>query len=570
MQLLANFKVGGKIYLVLSVISIVAISIGILGLIGLKKSNDGLKTVYEDRVIPLKQLKLVSDMYAVNVVDTCHKVRNGNISWMEGTRNIDEATNVIKKEWDDYIGTKLVEKEEKLVKEVQPLLKNADISVSRARELMQRQDKEELANYTINELYPSIDPISGKITELIELQLEVAKQEYANEERAYKKFNILFIGILVGGIGLALIISVMIIRMITKQIDTMLKSIQKDEQGFITVKEFKVTSQDELGILGATLNTFIAQVRGFVGHVADSAESVGTASQQLTINSEQSAQASSQVAATISSVAEGMDNQLQSIDATSVTMEEISSSIQQISANARNVAVASDRAANATQEGGKAVSTAVSQMNIIETTVLDSAQLVIRLGQRSKEIGQIVDAISGIAAQTNLLALNAAIEAARAGEQGRGFSVVAEEVRKLAEQSQEAAKQIAILISEVQGETEKAVLAMNSGTREVKIGSEVVSSAGQAFTQIRLLIDEVSNQVREISTTIQQVAVGSQSIVTAIHDIDVVSKDTASQTQTVSAATEEQAASSQEIAASSQILAKRAEDLQQAVKQFVI
>ena len=570
MQLLSNLKVGGKIYLVLSLLSVVAISIGILGLISLKEANNGLRTVYEDRVIPLKQLKIVSDMYAVNVVDTCHKVRNGNLSWAEGTKNIDEATNVIKKEWADYTATKLVDKEEKIIKEVQPLLKNADVSIAKAREFMQRQDKDGLANYTINELYSNIDPISGKITELIDLQLEVAKQEYDSAQRAYKNFRILFSGILIGGIGFAIFISVMIIRMITNQIDTMVKSIHKDERGFITVKQFTVTSQDELGILGTALNTFIAQVRDFVGQVAGSAESVSTSSQQLTTNSEETAQASSQVAATIASVAQGMEEQLKSIDATSVTIQDISSSIQQIAANTRKVAVASDKTANAAQEGGKAVNIAVSQMNTIEMTVLDSAELVTRLGQRSREIGQIVDAISGIAAQTNLLALNAAIEAARAGEQGRGFSVVAEEVRKLAEQSQEATKQIASLISEVQGETEKAVLAMNNGTREVKIGSEVVNSAGQAFTQIRLSVDEVSNQMREISTTIEQVALGSQAIVTTIHDIDAVSRDTAAQTQSVSAATEEQAASSQEISASSQILAKMADDLQQAVKQFVI
>jgi len=554
----------------LSLVSIVSIVIGILGLTGIKNSNDGLKTVYEDRVIPLKQLKLVSDMYAVNIVDTCHKVRNGNLSWVDGVRNIDEATNIINKEWADYRATKLIPKEADLVKEAEPLLKEADLSIARVRQLMQRQDKEALANYTITELYPNIDPISGKISELIDLQLEVAKQEYDDAQRGYDKFRILFLIILVGGIGIALFISLIIVRQITSQIDTMVNSIHKDDQGFITVKEFKVTSQDEIGHLGTVLNIFIDQVRGFIGHVEESAESVSASSQQLTAGAEQSAQASSQVAATIVSVAEGMGRQLKAIDATSTAIQGISSSIQQIAVNTTSVAVASDRATDAAQEGGRAVNTAVNQMNTIEATVLNSAEVVTRLGERSMEIGQIVDAISGIAGQTNLLALNAAIEAARAGEQGRGFSVVAEEVRKLAEQSQEAAKQIANLISEVQGETEKAVLAMNNGTREVKIGSQVMNTAGEAFVQIITLIDEVSNQVREISATIQQTAAGSQAIVAAVRDIDAVAADTAAQTQTVSAATEEQAASSQEIAASSQTLSKMAEELQQAVKQFVI
>jgi methyl-accepting chemotaxis protein len=195
---------------------------------------------------------------------------------------------------------------------------------------------------------------------------------------------------------------------------------------------------------------------------------------------------------------------------------------------------------------------------------------VANLGERSVQIGQIVDTISGIAGQTNLLALNAAIEAARAGEQGRGFAVVADEVRKLAEQSQDATKQIADLIQEIQGETDKAVVAMNQGTHEVKVGTEVVSVAGQAFGEITLLITQVSDQIQDISAAIQQVTSGSQLIVSSVQDIDGISKKVAEEAETVSAATEEQSASMEEIAASSQSLAKMARDLEAAVSKFTV
>lgn len=570
MHLLSNLKVGQKIYLILGLLSIVAISIGILGLIGISNADSSLQTVYEDRVIPLKQLKTVSDMYAVNIVDTCHKVRNGNLTWTEGIKNLDDATSAIKKEWNAYISTKLVEKEEKLVKEATPLFSKADSSIARVKEIMQKQEKDALTNYTINELYPNIDPISGKICELIDLQLEVANQEYVAAQKDYNTFRMVFISILAIGIGLGIVISLIIRRTITQQLDTMISSIHKDEQGYISVKEFVVTSNDEIGLLGTTLNTFIAQIREFIGHVGSSAESVSASSQQLTAGAEQSAHASSQVAATITTVAQGMERQLKSLNTTSDTIQAISSSIQQIAASSTSMSDTSTKAANAAEEGSRAISTAIKQMNIIETTVLSSAEVVTRLGESSKEIGQIVDSISAIAGQTNLLALNAAIEAARAGEQGRGFAVVAEEVRKLAEQSAKSAEQIAQLISEIQWETDKAVKAMNSGTHEVKIGSEVVTSAGDAFKQIYSLITEVSIQVNETSASVQQVAEGSKEIVKSIRDIDSVSKETASQTQTVSAATEEQAASSQEIAASSQALSKMAGELQNAVKQFAI
>ena len=158
----------------------------------------------------------------------------------------------------------------------------------------------------------------------------------------------------------------------------------------------------------------------------------------------------------------------------------------------------------------------------------------------------------------------------RAGEQGRGFAVVAEEVRKLAEQSEEAAKRIANLIGEIQGDTDKAVVAMSDGTREVKLGSEVVNSAGEAFKEIMSVVDQVSMQVKEISAAIQQMTSGSQQIVTSVQAIDKISKANVGQTQTVSAATQQQSASMEEIAASSQDLAKMAQQLQNIISRFKI
>jgi methyl-accepting chemotaxis protein len=154
--------------------------------------------------------------------------------------------------------------------------------------------------------------------------------------------------------------------------------------------------------------------------------------------------------------------------------------------------------------------------------------------------------------------------------EGRGFDVVAEEGRKLAEQSQEAAKQIAALIGQIQGDTDKAVVAMNDGTREGKVGAEVVNTAGRAFKAIAALVDEVSRQVREITVAIQQMAGGSQQVVKSMRDIDDISKATSGQAQNVSAAIEEQSASMEEIATSSQALSKMAEELQAAVRRFRI
>jgi len=230
----------------------------------------------------------------------------------------------------------------------------------------------------------------------------------------------------------------------------------------------------------------------------------------------------------------------------------------------------SSQATNKASLGEDTVSKAIKQMGKVEATVNSSADVVERLGERSKEIDQIVEAISNIAGQTNLLALNAAIEAARAGEHGRGFSVVAEEVRKLAEQSQEAAKQISGLISVIQTDTNEAVLAMNQGTQEVKIGTTLVGNSGEAFKEIQNIVSDVSGKVQAISASVEELSSSSLQIVDSVNEIDKLSGKSSEETQSVSAATEEQSASVQEIASASQTLANIAVELQKKASKFQI
>jgi len=377
------------------------------------------------------------------------------------------------------------------------------------------------------------------------------------------------LGFVVIAVILATGIGFTITRKIRGPLTVMVSQSQKFAKGDWR-EAITVNSQDEIGVLADALNTMRSNTRNLVGDINNSVELVASSSEELTASAQQLAQVVSQVAGSITEVAAGATVQLSAVDLATHIVEQLSTSIQKIASNADDVAATADETSSATEAGGKAIEKAASQMVTIEKSVGGSAQVVAKLGERSKEIGQIVDTISGIAGQTNLLALNAAIEAARAGEQGRGFAVVAEEVRKLAEQSQHAAKQIATLIGEIQNDTDKAVVAMAEGTKEVQIGTEVVSTAGQSFRKIAGLIGRVSDQVQEISAATQQMAGGSQQIVISVRDIDKISKNTAKETQTVSAATEEQSASMEEIASSSQALAKLAENLQEKVSRFRI
>ncbi len=335
-------------------------------------------------------------------------------------------------------------------------------------------------------------------------------------------------------------------------------------------QKIMIESNDEIGVLASVVNSMIDNMRQLIRQIAQTAEQVAGAAQHLTASSEQSAQAVEQVAGTITVVSTGAEEQVVAVSETNEIIEKMTQEIEQVTKKTQIMSSVSEQTQLSARDGNHVVEKAVAQMAHISDEVNHSAQLVTKLGERSVEIGTIVETISGIAGQTNLLALNAAIEAARAGEQGRGFSIVAEEVRKLAEQSQDATKQITSLIEEIQSDTQKAVDAMEEGTHEVKIGTEVVTLAGEAFEHIEALVNQVSDQVQEIGISIQHMASGSGQVVSAMHNINRIAKDTAGQTQSVSAATEEQAASMEEIASSSQSLADMAQGLNHAVNKFKI
>ena len=415
--------------------------------------------------------------------------------------------------------------------------------------------------------YKAANAATAEMVKAVNEFVKKEEQQF-NQEKKQTQMIILIVNIIIA--LMAITIGLLISRMISKPITEIAKIAARIAEGDLSQQTLKISSTDEIGQLAQAFQLMNTNLRQLISKVASSAESVGASSEELTAGAEQSAQAANQVAMSISDIARQAETQLRSVEETSNIVQNMSTGIEQIAARANQVAADSAKTSETANTGVLSIEKAITQMTQIEDTVNASADRVSKLGERSKEIGQIVTTISGIAGQTNLLALNAAIEAARAGEQGRGFAVVAEEVRKLAEQSDEAAKQITTLIAEVQEETDKAVTAMNDGSREVRVGTEVVNNAGQAFTAIVSLVNQVSTQINEISTAIQQLSSGSQQIVAAVRDIDSSSQDTAEQTQTVLAATQEQSASTEEIAASSQALSRLAEELQVAISTFKI
>ncbi len=330
----------------------------------------------------------------------------------------------------------------------------------------------------------------------------------------------------------------------------------------------EVETQDEVGVLSQNFNTMVVELRKLVRHVHELSQTLAASSEELTASAEQSSEVSHQVAQAITEVAAGTSKQLSAVNDASAVVEEVSASSEEVAATAETITGLSHKSTAATINGSSAIERAVQQMGNIGEGSKAVNVAVEKLADSSRQIGEIVNVISGIAGQTNLLALNAAIEAARAGEQGRGFAVVAEEVRKLAEQSESAAKEITTLIAQNHTDIQKAVQAMEVSSSSVKVGIDVVNAAGVTFREISQLTDEVSTQIAGISSAIGEIAKGSERIVLSVRDIETVSKDSAGQSQSVSAAAEEMTASMTEISSSSQSLAKMAQELQVAVDQF--
>lgn len=370
----------------------------------------------------------------------------------------------------------------------------------------------------------------------------------------------------ISGIVIALVIS----RMISNPILMMEKIAAQIASGDLTVDDIQVKNRDEIQDLATSFNLMARNLRALIQQVGSTAEQVAASAEELTASSEQTTEATEQVAATMQEVAIGVDKQVQSVGESSQTIHEMSAGVQQIANQAHLVSNTANQASEKAWEGGQVIKTAVQQMNLINQTVKGLGDVVKGLGERSIEIGKILEVITGIAAQTNLLALNAAIEAARAGEHGRGFAVVADEVRKLAEQSAGSAQQISQLISAIQEETNKAVQSMEAATKEVEEGIGVVSTAGQSFVHIQDSVKDVTVQIQEVSSAVQQMAAGTEQMVHSMKLITEVAENSAAGTQEVSAATEEQLASMEEISSSAASLSQMAEELQNLISKFKV
>ncbi len=527
-----NLSVGQRlVILVLLPLLMIAVLV-YSSMISFREIRDCIGRIYDERVIPMGTLKSVADDYAVLMIDAVNKADNNIITPAEALSQLEKAEEQIKAKWQRYSAQKMQSSppsaaEQSLASEIERLMGLASGEFARIKQTlsaMNNQNEGQLARFN-GPLYAHIDPLTAKISALVELQMHEAGEERLLARAIYQTRLTWFLGATLLIFLATLILSYFIIRSITRPLGRLQQAMETAEQHHDLRPCLSSSGSNEIAQVTRAFASMLETFNKVIGEVAQ-------ACQRLT-------QESSTLTEIASETHQGIGNQSHETEMVATATTQMSHAVEEVSRNANKAAAAANSAQEDTRSGTSVLERAISAVRDLQQKMLSAQDAIARVEQDSVAIGKVLDVIRDIADQTNLLALNAAIEAARAGEQGRGFAVVADEVRGLAQKTQSSTQEIQAMIERLQTGTRLAVGVMSEGGEAAERTVTEADEAGQSLNRIAESVYLINDMNNQIATAADQQMSVSQEISCNINNISEICYRSESAVQSIEQACRE-------------------------------
>lgn len=485
---------------------------GWIGLKGMLGSTEALRTVYDDRLIPMDQLKEVSDEYAVVLPKVVRQVVNDKMDWGTALTQVEDAETRAKAQWEAFTKTHLVEDEIKLIGEMKPILSNLDNMASRLKEVLRTRDKAALTRLGDSDFFSVLDLTDAKIDQIYSLQVREAKVENQANASELTAAKSAFVVVVVLAFVISLALTYYIVRSLNASLAQMMEKTRQLAEGDLSVR-IEVVADNELGRLARAFNQMADSLQELVSKVQRSGIQVASSATEIAASvKEQQATATEQAATTLQIVA---------------STKEIASTAKVLAKNMDEVAHGADATSELAEAGHEDLARMEATMKqMMDATQGIAARLAV-LSEKAGNISSVVSTINKVADQTNLLSLNAAIEAEKAGEHGIGFGVVATEIRRLADQTAIATWDIEQMVKEMQSAVSSGVMGMEKFSEEVRRGVTQVGQVGERLSKIVKSVQQLTPHFESVYGAMQTQSVGADQINQAIEQVNQTVQGTA-------------------------------------------